>query len=138
MLVCRDVPAEIDFCKAAFGAVELGRRADADGTVVHALLTVGRAMIMIHGEFPTLASRAPQADGSSPVVVYLYLKDVDAVVERAVAAGAKLLLPVKNQFWGDRVGRIIDPAGHVWNIATRVEETTASQRDQRWSDIVKD
>ena len=137
MLVCRDVSAEIDFCKTAFAAAELSRRPGPDGAVVHALLTIGGAMVMIHGEFPTLASRAPQPDGSSPVVIYLYVQDVDAVLERAVAAGASVLLPAKNQFWGDRTARILDAAGHVWNIATRVEETSAAEREQRWSSIVK-
>ena len=137
MLVCRDVSAEIDFCKAAFGAVELGRRPGPDGAVAHALMTISEAMVIIEGEWPTLASRAPQPDGSSPVIIYVYVQDVDAVVERAVAAGARIVLEVKNQFWGDRTGRIIDPSGHVWTISTRVEETSAAQRDQRWSDIVK-
>jgi PhnB protein len=122
MLVCPDAASEIDFCKTAFGAVELARRSAPDGTVVHATLTIGEAMIMIHGEFPALASRAPQPDGSSSVVIYLYVPDVDGVIEWAVAAGAKVLIPLRNQPWGDRVGRIIDPAGHVWNVATRLEE----------------
>ena len=117
MLVCRDGASEIDFCRAAFGAVELTRRLAPDGAVVHATLKVGGFMIMVHGEFPNLASRAPQSDGSSPVVVYIYVEDVDAVIERAVAAGAKVLMPATNAFWGDRVGRIIDPSGHVWNVA---------------------
>jgi len=94
-------------------------------------------MVILEGEWPTLASRAPQADASSPVVIFVYLADVDAAIERAVAAGAQILLPVKNQFWGDRTGRIIDPAGHVWTIATRIEETSSAERDQRWSSIVK-
>jgi uncharacterized glyoxalase superfamily protein PhnB len=132
MLVCRDVPAEIDFCKATLGAVELGRRPGPDGAVVHALLTISGTMITIHGEFSTLASRAPQPDGSSPVVIYVYVEDVDTVIERAVAAGARVLIPVMNQFWGDRIGRIIDPAGHVWNIAARVEETSKAERQERW------
>ena len=109
MLVCRDPSAEIAFCKNAFGADELGSRPGPDGTVVHALLAIGGAMVIIEGEWPTLASRAPQPDGSSPVVIFVYVEDVDKVMERAVAAGAKVLLPVKNQFWGDRTGRIIDP-----------------------------
>ena len=92
---------------------------------------------MIEAEWPTLASRAPQSDGSSPVVIYVYVEDVDKVIERGVAAGAKVLLPVKNQFWGDRTGRIVDPSGHVWTISTRVEETSSDQREQRWSSIVK-
>ena len=137
MLVCRDVSNEVDFCKATFGAVELVRRPGPDGTVAHALVTIGPAMVLIEGEWPTLASRAPQPDGSSPVVIYVYVEDVDTVVERAVAAGARVLLPVKNQFWGDRTGRIIDPAGHVWTISTRVEETSSAEREERWSGIAK-
>jgi PhnB protein len=119
MLVCRDAASEIEFCKAAFGAAELARRSDSDGTVVHATLTIGGAMLFVHGEASHLASRSPQPDGSSSVVIYVYLKDVDKVLERAVAAGARVVVPVTNTFWGDRVGRIIDPSGHVWNIATR-------------------
>jgi len=140
MLVCRDAAAEIDFCKTTFGAVELNRRPGPDGTVAHALLTIGGAMTMIEGEWPTLASRTPQPDGSSPVVIYVYVEDVDAAIERAeraVAAGAKVLLPVKNQFWGDRTGRILDPSGHVWTISTRIGETSSAEREQRWSGIVK-
>lgn len=138
MLVCRDVAAELDFCKATFGAVELVRRPGPDGAVAHALVTIGPAMVMIEGEWPTLASRAPDPDGSSPVVIYVYVEDVDRVLERAVSAGAKVLLPARNQFWGDRTGRIVDPSGHVWTISTRIEETSAAEREERWSDIVED
>jgi PhnB protein len=123
MLVCRDGAAEIEFCKSAFAAQELSRRSAQDGAVVHATLSIGGAMVMIHGEVSHLASRPPQLDGCSPVVIYLYIDDVDAVIARAVAAGAKILIPVANTFWGDRVGRIVDPAGHVWNVATRIEPT---------------
>src|SRR5690349_4296258 len=101
MLVCRDPSAEIDFCKATFGALELSRRPSSDGSVLHAMLKIGAAMVMVHGEVPTLASRAPQSDGSSPVVLYVYVPDVDAVIARALAAGARILVPIKNQFWGD-------------------------------------
>jgi len=121
MLVCRDATTEVGFCKAAFGADELSRRSGTDGAVVHATLRIGAAIIMLHSEFPTLASRAPKSDGSSPVVIYLYVGDVDSVIERATAAGARVLIPVANASWGDRVGRIIDPSGHVWNIATHIE-----------------
>jgi PhnB protein len=118
MLVCRDAAAEIGFCQAAFGAEELARRSASGGAVVHATLRIGSGMVMVHGEYPNLASRAPQADGSSPVVIYLRVGDADGVIERAVAAGAKILIPPADQPWGDRIGRIIDPAGHVWNVAT--------------------
>jgi PhnB protein len=136
MLVCHDSAAEMEFCKATFGAVELGRRPAPDGSIVHALLKIGEVMLMIHGEVSTLASRAPQSDGSSPVVLYVYVQDVDAVIARALAAGARMLVPIKNQFWGDRMGRIIDPAGHVWNVATRIEKTNEAQRNQRYSTIL--
>jgi PhnB protein len=134
-LYCRDVAAAIDFCKNTFGAVELGRRPGPDGVVAHALLTIGPAMIMIEAEWPGMATRAPKLDGSSPVVIYVYVEDVDKTVERAVAGGAKVLRPVANQFWGDRIGWVMDPSGHVWTIATRIEEITEEQRQERLSRI---
>src|SRR6266513_5171167 len=97
-LVCRDPASAIDFCAKTFGAVERVRRPGPDGKVAHALLTIGPAMIMIEAEWPTLTSRAPKPDGSSPVVIYVYVADVDKTVERAVAGGAKVLFPVANQF----------------------------------------
>jgi PhnB protein len=122
MLVCTDPAAEIHFCQNVFGAVELSRRTEDDDRVVHALLKIHDSLIMVHDVSPHLASQAPQQDGSSPVVTYLYGDEVDPVIERAVAAGARVLLPAADQAWGDRVGRIIDPAGHVWNIASRISE----------------
>lgn len=77
--------------------------------------------MMIHGEVSNLVSRAPQLDGSSPVVIYLYVEDVDATLDQAVAAGAQVLIPAMNMPWGDRTGRIVDSSGHVWNVATRTE-----------------
>lgn len=137
-LVCRDPAAAIRFCATTFGAVERVRRPGPDGTVVHALLTIGPAMIMIEGEWPTLTSRAPNPDGSSPVVMYVYVEDVDRTVERAMAAGAKLLVPAKNQFWGDRTAWVMDSSGHVWTIAARIEETTENERKDRWSSIQRE
>jgi len=137
-LFCRDVAAAIDFCTNTFGAVELNRRPGPDGKAAHALMTIGPAMIMIEGEWPGMASRAPTLDGSSPVVIYVYVEDVDKTVERALAGGAKVLSPVENQFWGDRIGWIMDPSGHVWTIATRVEEPSEDQRRERWSSILSD
>jgi PhnB protein len=134
-LVCLDPAAEIDFCASTFGAVERVRRPGPDGTVAHALLTIGPAMIMIEAEWPTLTSRAPKPDGSSPVVMYVYVTDVDQTVDRAIASGARVLIPATDQFWGDRTAGIIDPSGHVWTIASRIEETSEQQRSQRWSKI---
>ena len=132
-LTCQDAAAAIEFCTRTFGAVERVRRPGPDGAVAHALLTIGPAMIMIEAEWPTLPSRAPRPDGSSPVVIYIYVADVDETVARAIAGGAQVLVPAQNQFWGDRTAWIMDPSGHVWTVATRIEETTAPERDSRWA-----
>jgi PhnB protein len=136
-LTCRDVEAQIDFCRHTFGAVEGVRRPGPDGKVAHAMLLFGTAMLMLESEWPTLPSRAPNADGSSPVVLYIYVEDVDTTVERALAQGATLIVPVETQFWGDRIGWVLDPSGHMWTIASRVEETTEKQRRERWSDALR-
>lgn len=125
MLICGDAASEIEFCQLAFDAQELSRRSGKDGSVVHATLQVGATMIMVHGEFSHLESRAPKRDGSSSVVIYIYVENVDTVIIRAVEAGAVILLPATNQAWGDRVGRIMDPAGHVWNVAAHIDRSAA-------------
>lgn len=135
-LVCRDAAAEMDFCVRAFDAEELNRRPGPDGGVAHGLLAVGGEMIMVEREWPTLPSRAPAPDGSSPVVIFLYVPDVDATVDRAVANGARVLVPLQDQFWGDRIAWLVDPAGHVWTVASRIEDTTADERTTRWSAIL--
>jgi len=135
-LVCRDPAAEIDFIKHTFQADERVRRPGPDGTIAHALLAIGPAMIMIEGEWPAISNRAPQLDGSSPVVLFVYVEDVDQAVERAVAVGAKVLMPIANQFWGDRTGWVMDPSGHVWTVATRVEETTEEARKARLARVL--
>ena len=137
MLVCRDVATEIDFCKTTFNAIEKVRRPGPDGKAAHAALTINEAMIMLECEWPSVSSRPPQTDGSSPVIIYVYVENVDSAIERAVAAGGKILIPAKDQFWGDRTARIIDPEGHVWMISSRIEETTSTEREDRWSKILK-
>lgn len=136
-LVCRDVALEIDFCVKVFEAVILNRRPGPGGKDMHALLTIRDEMLMIEGEWQSLPSRAPAVDGSSPVVVFVYVPDVDQTVERAIELGAKVLVPAQNQFWGDRIAWIMDPSGHVWTIGSRVEETTGAQRSERWADMLK-
>ena len=130
-LFCRDPVAQIEFCTTTFGAVESVRRPGPDGKIAHALITIGPAMVMIESEWPGITSRAPLPDGSSPVVLFVYVENVDETVERAVAAGAKILMPLTNQFWGDRTAWILDPSGHVWTVATRIEETTEEERQAR-------
>jgi PhnB protein len=130
-LFCRNPAAEIEFCTTTFGAVEGVRRPGPDGNIAHALITIGPAMVMIESEWPGITSRAPLPDGSSPVVLYVYVENVDETVERAVAAGARILMPLTDQFWGDRTAWIMDPSGHVWTVATRIEETTEEERQAR-------
>lgn len=137
-LVCRDPAGEIEFCASTFKAVELARRPGPNGTLAHALMTIGPAMIMIEAEWPALTSRAPIPDGSSPVVIFVYVEDVDQAVERAVAGGAQVLIPPQDQFWGDRTAWIMDPSSHVWTVATRIEETSEDERQERWSGILRD
>jgi PhnB protein len=130
-LFCRDPAAEIEFCTWTFGAVEGVRRSGADGKIAHALITIGPAMVMIESEWPEAPNRAPALDGSSSVALYVYVENVDDTLERAVARGARILMPVADQFWGDRTAWILDPSGHVWTVATRIEETTEEQRRER-------
>jgi PhnB protein len=130
-LFCRDPVAEIEFCTAALGGVEGVRRPGADGRTAHAVVLFGPAMVMIESEWPQATNRAPAPDGTTPVAIYLYVPDVDHIVERAVAAGARVLSPPEDQFWGDRTAWVLDPAGHVWTLATRIEETTEEERQAR-------
>jgi PhnB protein len=136
-LVCRDVAAEIAFCLQALRATETLTRPGPDGRPIHAMLQFGTAMLMLESEWPSLPSRAPAPDGSSPVVLYLYVDDVDAAVQRALTLGAKLVVELQTQFWGDRIAWIQDPQGHLWTLATRVEQTTEQERAARW-DAIRD
>ncbi len=120
MLVCRNPRAEISFCLASFTTRVLSQRVEKNGELVHATLLVNNSLLMVHDVSSHLASQPPPPDGSSGVVLYIYGDEVDATMMRAVAAGARVLMPAADQSWGHRVGRIIDPEGHVWNIASRL------------------
>ena len=135
MLVCRDVEHEVEFCQGVLAADVVVRRPNSDGKTVHAALALGDARIILQAEFPQFASRAPEPDGTSPIVVLVYVEDVDRAIEKAVALHGRVLLPPQNQFWGDRTARVIDPSGHVWTLASRIEDTTEDQRRERWDNI---
>ena len=136
-LFCREVEKEIKFCVATFDAVEIVRRPGPDGNAAHAMMILGPARLLIDSEWPGLTSRAPRSDGTSSVVIYVYVENVDKTVERAVAAGAKILRPVENQLWGDRIAWVMDPEGHVWTVATRAEQTTEDEIKNRWSAMLR-
>jgi len=121
----------IAFYEKAFGAEEIMRLADPSGTVHHAEIRIGDSRIMLADEHPEVLALSPKTIGGSPVSIHLYVADVDAAVQRAVAAGAKLVRPVTDQFYGDRVGGIEDPFGYRWFIATHKEDLTMDEIRQR-------
>ena len=121
----------IDFYKKALGAEEVLRMEDPGGKVHHAEIKIGDSRIMLADEHPEIQALSPKTVGGSPVTIHLYVGDVDGAVERAVAAGAKLIRPVADQFYGDRVGGIEDPFGYRWFIATHNEDLTMDEIRRR-------
>jgi len=119
--------AAIAFYVKAFGAKELMRVPAPGGAVGHAEIQIGDSRLMLADEFPDLSFRAPKSIGGTPVHLHMYVEDVDALFKRAVEAGAKVLRPLANQFYGDRNGSIEDPFGHIWHLATRVENLTPEE-----------
>jgi PhnB protein len=121
----------IEFYKSAFKAKEIMRMPASGGRVGHAQIKIGDSHIMISDESPDMGAVGPKGLGGSPVMLYLYVKDVDAVVAQAVAAGAKLVHPVKDQFYGDRSGALEDPFGHLWHVATHKEDVPLKELRKR-------
>jgi PhnB protein len=136
-LIIKDAARAIDFYKKAFGATELMRMADPSGMVMHAEIQIGDSPIMLADEFPDMGFRGPQAYGGTPVSILLYVKDVDALAAQAVAAGAKVMRPVKDQFYGDRSGTFTDPFGHVWTLATHKEDVPPEEMNRRFEEHMK-
>ena len=130
-LVVNDAPEALDFYKRAFGATERMRMNQPDGRVAHAELQLGDSCVMLADEFPEMGFRGPHSVGGTPVMLHLYVTDVDQVVKRAVDAGAKLVRPVQDQFYGDRSGAVEDPAGHVWHVATHKEDLSKEEIGRR-------
>ncbi len=130
-LIVNDAARAIDFYKAAFGAREIVRMAGPHNTIAHAELEIGNSRIMLGNEMPNMGYRSATSIGASPVTLYVYLPDCDSVVKKAVSAGAELKRPVENQFYGDRNGTIHDPFGHVWTIATHVEDVSPKDMEER-------
>jgi PhnB protein len=121
----------IAFYKKAFGAKEVMRMPGPMGTIGHAEIQMGDSRIMLADEFPEMNFRSPRSIGGTPVNIHLYVEDVEKVVKKAVAAGAKLLRPVADQFYGDRTGSLEDPFGHVWHVATHTEDVPVRELKKR-------
>ena len=130
-LIAADAAGAIDFYKTAFGARERMRIPAPGGKIGHAELVIGDSVLMIADEHPEMGAKGPSAFGGSPVTLHLYVDDVDKTAARAVAAGAKVVRPVADMFYGDRAGAVEDPVGHLWHIATHKEDLSPEELRKR-------
>ena len=130
-LIIKDAARALEFYKKAFGAVEIMRIPSPGGKVGHAEIKIGAAIIMLADEFPDMNCKSPQSFGGTPVSIMVYVQDVDEFVKQAVSAGAKVLRPVENKFYGDRAGSLEDPFGHQWHFATHVEDVPPDEMAKR-------
>jgi uncharacterized glyoxalase superfamily protein PhnB len=126
-LVCDGAAAAIDFYKKAFGAVEEARLPGPGGKIMHAMLSIGDSKLMLVDEWPDMGAVGPKKLNGSPVTIHLYVTDVDATMKQAEAAGATVAGPATDMFWGDRYGRLIDPFGHHWSVATHKQDLTPEE-----------
>jgi PhnB protein len=127
----------IEFYKRAFGARERMRMAAPDGKVMHAELTFGDSVVFLGDESPDMGGRSPQTLGGATGSLHIYVPNVDAAVKRAVDAGARVTMPVADMFWGDRYGKVTDPFGHEWGLATHKEDLTPAQQKKRAAEWMK-
>jgi PhnB protein len=130
-LVVNDASRAIEFYKQVFGAKETVRMGGPGGKVGHAELKIGDSMLMLSDEMPGSGNRSPQSLGGSPVSVFMYVENVDSVFDQAVKAGAKADKPPEDMFWGDRFGHLTDPFGHLWAIATHIEDVAPEEMRKR-------
>ncbi len=130
-LSIRGAAQAIEFYKKALGAKEIMRMPGPDGKVGHAEVQIGDSRVMLADEYEAIGFLSPQARGGTTVTLHVYVKDADAMVARASAAGAKITRPVEDQFYGDRTGTLVDPFGHVWSIATHVEDVAPDEIERR-------
>jgi PhnB protein len=130
-LTVRDGAKAIEFYKKAFGAQERMRLAGPDGRLMHAELKIGDSIVMLGGEQPGMSDRAPSAAAGPTGSLYMYVPDVDAAFKRAVEAGAKVVMPLGDMFWGDRFGMVEDPSGHHWALATHKEDLSEAEMTKR-------
>ena len=136
-LVCAGAANAIEFYKKAFGAEEQARLPGPDGKIMHAAVKIGDSTVMLVDEMPEWGSLGPKALKGSPVTIHLYVDDADRFVERAAKAGAKVTMPVAEQFWGDRYGKLEDPFGHHWSVATHVRDVGPDEMKKAMKEMEK-
>jgi len=129
-LICAGAADAIEFYKKAFGAIELTRLPAQSGKLLHASIRIGDSTIMLSDEFPAMGGLGPKSLKGSPVTIHLCVEDADALAARAVAAGAKVTMPVADMFWGDRYGQLEDPFGHRWSVGTHVRDVKPEEVQQ--------
>ena len=130
-LIVHDAAGAIDFYKKAFGATELFRMSGPGGKIGHAEVKIGDSPVMLADEHPEMGARSPGSIGGSPVSMLVYVEDVDTFFARAVAAGAKVVRPITNMFYGDRTGGLEDPYGYQWYISTHIEDVSMEELQRR-------
>jgi PhnB protein len=134
-LVCAGAADAIEFYKKAFNAVEEGRFPGPDGKLLHGMIRIGDSAIMLVDENPDWGSFGPKSLKGSPVTIHLYVEDADAMVERAVGAGATVKMPLADMFWGDRYAVLEDPFGHSWSVATHIRDVTPEEMQKAVQDM---
>jgi PhnB protein len=132
-LIVNDAAGAIEFYKQVFGAHEEFRLTDPEGKIGHAELTIGGACMMLADEYVDFGALSPASVGGTPVHIHAYVEDLDAVVARALAAGALLIRELKLEFFGDRTCTLVDPFGHHWQLASRVEDVSPAEVQRRWT-----
>lgn len=130
-LFVRTAALAIDYYKKVFGATEIMRMPGPDGRIMHAEIRIGDSIVMLADENPTEGMMSPKTVGGYSIGLHVYVEDVDAVVKNAIENGAKGLRPVRNQFYGDRTGSVLDPFGHLWSVATHVEDVAPEELKKR-------
>ena len=129
-LVCDPCADAIEFYKKAFNAVDEGQLPGPNGKLMHAMIRIEGSAVMLVDEMPEWGALGPKSLKGSPVTIHIYVADVDAFVKRAVDAGAKLTMPVADQFWGDRYGKLEDPFGHHWSVGTHIRDVSPEEMQQ--------
>jgi PhnB protein len=138
-LTVRDGVQIIEFYKQAFGAKEVRRSLAPDGkSLLHAEIQIGDSRIFLNDEFPQMNMACPLARGGTSVVIHLYVEDVDSLYRQAVDAGAKVIMPLADQFWGDRYAVVEDPSGHYWSMASHVQDMTQEQMKKASAEMFGD
>lgn len=138
-LIVKGAEKAIEFYKKAFGAQELFRFLGPDGkSIMHAEIKIGNSIVMLSDEVPQMNCFSPQSLGGSGMAIYMYVEDADAVFNKAVASGAKPIMPVMDTFWGDRFGNVQDPFGHVWGIATHKKDMSPEEIKKAGQEAFKD